>query len=284
LFLAPLFAVSVGVVGISRLAQFGPDIAREYRYVADALPLFVLAAALAFGTPAVRAPAIRQIAPRPSPRRLALAGPLVVAYLAVFAVSAWPLANQWRGNPTKAYVTNMRHDLRSLAATSSDWAVYDTTVPVELMPADWYPYTKVSRFDPLAQHGVRFNGPASRMFRIAPDGHVVPAGFDALTGAPPACAPATDTQLLVTLDHPLARGHWFLLVDTVAPAPVPVHLALTPAPGQEPIDATGNFETARLGAGAYLTDLRPTSVARVRLDVPAGSGLCVRSLAIGLPA
>ncbi len=273
LFFAPLFLISAVLIGSGRLAIFGIGIAREYRYLSDLIPFFLLGAALA-------------VLPRRgealTAKRLRIPIPAVslgvAAYAGLFVCSAVPLSEQWARNAAEAYVGNERGSLAA-ATAAGPVDLFDSHIPAVIMPADWYPYTMQREFAPLIDPQVHVGGPEPTHV-VGDDGRLVPFSLDVQATAAPACAPAAGGWLYLNLDHPLAAGPHVLRLGYRSPRPMDIHLSSSPGAGW--VDATGDRAPFHIeGSGVLLVQLRSAAVSAVRVEFDGSPGPCVTTLDMG---
>jgi len=178
LVLAGYLAVDLALVVVTRLTVLGPVIGTDPRYVADAVPVAVLCAAFALRGRTVRAP-------------VAIAVLLVAASIVSFLKVAPGL--QFRH--ARDYVATAREAL----AQQPGIALYDTTVPNDII-LNWFIADNfTSRVVGLAPEAPRFGRPAETLYRLDDTG--TPQPISTLTneihgerGSAPNCGHLVDDQ------------------------------------------------------------------------------------------
>ncbi|HYQ63207.1 hypothetical protein [Actinophytocola sp.] len=155
LFLAAYVAVGLALVAVTRLADVGPAIGADPRYLADAVPVAVIFAAFAYqGRRDRRWPIV------------AVASLLVVGGTVSFVRVAPPL--QFRD--ARDYVATARAAL----ADQPGIVLYDTTVPGSII-IDWFIYDDfTSRVVGLAPEKPRFDRPAETLYQLDATGRPQP--------------------------------------------------------------------------------------------------------------
>ncbi|WP_067180891.1 hypothetical protein [Microtetraspora niveoalba] len=283
LLLAYLVVADIAPPLYGRVYLMGAFAGADSRYVADAVPLLALVAALAV------LPIVGEAEPyrRPPPSREVVyglgglvVGGFTVASLASTAVFAGHLGNERRHS-------YLREAGRALAAAPADAVVYDRAAPVDVLPPSYRSYALTSRLlGPLATPGRRvqmYRPPASPVGLVFDDaGRLVPVevkGEKTVPTTPDGCWPASGAAVEVPLRRPVAAGS-----PPGSPAGTLVRLGYA---SRVPVRVTlwiGDRSTAlglREGFGKVFF-LAPPGVDRVLVtDVPAGSGFCTGDVTVG---
>jgi hypothetical protein len=160
LFWLIVLAVNSAVIGLGRVAQFGPWIAVDIRFQAEIALLLPLTLALAFSSAIGprRAPAKDEAAfPRMAMwRRCAIPG--LAAGLAVFALSCLDsyhrLDDAWDGRKARLYVDNLRKSLDTLQRGGWSPSILDGDAGAALGPILRPQYRPLGRVLPLIDHRV----------------------------------------------------------------------------------------------------------------------------------
>jgi hypothetical protein len=161
LFLAAYLAVDIALVASARLGLFGPIIASDPRYLADAVPVAVLCAAFAFLAPRRVGEPAPEVRPAPLNARVAVAA-LTVLVMAGAVVSFVRVAPALRFDDARAYVATAREAL----AEQPGMVLYDTAVPNSIM-IDWFVGDAfTSRVVGLVPESPRFDRPAEEIYQL----------------------------------------------------------------------------------------------------------------------
>jgi hypothetical protein len=174
LFLAAYLAVDIALVASARLGLFGPLIASDPRYLADAVPVAVLCAAFAFLAPRRVGEPAPEVAAAPVNARVAVAV-LTVLVMAGSIVSFLRVAPALRFDDARVYVATARTAL----AEEPGMVLYDTAVPGSIM-IDWFVGDAfTSRIVGLVPESPRFDRPAEQIYQL--DGNGTPQPIINLT-------------------------------------------------------------------------------------------------------
>jgi hypothetical protein len=309
LFWGVAFTANATLVGLGRLATMGVErVGAQLRYDTEMSWLLPLALGFAFypgavagrpdASPAAAATGGRRRWTARPVGRLAAAG-AVCAYLVAATATGAAISQQWReksSGPAEAYVRNVRHDVARLRASGRRPVAIDDQVPGFLIGSSARPWNRLERLIPAIDPRLRVVVADARPFQVGDDGHVGPAtlqtlstGRAALSGAGRlrvvsgsagragrgrACLAAPDPNADVRFESKpdLAGQSLYALVsyDVERRAARSGSIASTPLPssGRLSLDTPRGEELVNLG--------RP-----LRLALPGGSRVCVRSLAIG---
>ena len=307
--MVPIFAgVGIVVVAIGRYHEFGELITRRTEYSgAVAIPAAV-ALTLAWwrtspedirsrsipasGTSG--APGASATAPptthgthhwQPSRRILAIA--LVLPVLAASMISAITYTQHWAQSPAKAYVTNLRRDIR---AAGPGVTLFDTYVDPTVIPGI-EPNRHISHLVGLLGAKVHFDQGPSAPLVVASDGHLRTPTFYVSASV---VAPSVNSfcRNLVTgssdriepLAIPVRNNEWYLRIDYFQQHASVINIWL--------VDARGHSTAPTIGSAAVLTDklgrlyLRFDSTAPVAVRIRGGSAAtnaCLTAVALGYP-
>ena len=295
---AVLFLPAQYSIATARLAQFGSNVANEFRYVADLFPLAVLTLALTVLRPSwLPSVAERSAGPaRPSedglmenPRRLppvrrshliATVAALAVLWT-VFLISALPVSHRWLHSRGVRYVNNLRADVAA-QDRRGPWSMYSTFAPQTVSPSTYGRYSLAPSIAELVTgHPVSTDDLSKPMFVVDQDGHLRPARFQTLAGTPDLCSTGGQ-RVLQPLNRPLDRGFWNVQLKYQVSTPTTLRFAIDPGTGK-PIEATGSFRGFPVSGSGQLTfALRRSAVTGLRLDT-AVTGVCISDVAIGAP-
>ncbi|WP_199440144.1 hypothetical protein [Umezawaea beigongshangensis] len=270
LLLTGYLAVAVVLVGVTRLSVIGSVIGGDPRYVADAVPVAVLCAALAFCAPGA--------APRPVSGRggaaLAALGVVVVAGSAVTVVRA---DDGGRTAATERYVATLREGLRRDPAV----VLYDRRVPVEMMNpwfGDLSNLSEVVRVVP--EVAPRFDGPAETLHVVDDLGNPRPLTVDVratgAAGTVPECGhPVGRNPVEIPLSAPMTAPRQVVRLDY-----------FTGAAGAGVLRAGGREVEVRFDTGLHtLHVVVPDPFSSVTLwTTEATAGVCVDGVVAGPPA
>jgi hypothetical protein len=288
LIFVPVFVLAQWLVASARLAAHGVGIGNETRYVADLIPLAVLALAVVLlrplgdGRPPEQERPERRRAPpamNRGPERVA-AGVLVAGTVAVVLVSALPVSRAWAGNPSRPYLANLRQSAAE-ADRDGPWGVWNTLVPGRIIDPEFTPYSRVATLAELATgRAVRADDPRVRLLVADTGGNLVPSVFAAAATAPDTCIGPE-----LTRTEPLSRavdaGRWFLTLDYSAPRAS--ELRFTTGSGTSIVDTAERSQTVTVaGSGRLIVILRPVDLDRIRIDAST-AGTCLSRLTIGRP-
>jgi hypothetical protein len=219
---------SVITIGVGRLGIFGLSLAEDVRFFTDAVPAFVICAALAVLPWRVGAYAGQE----PRPTRIGAAVAAVLGALVVAgSVASWiTFANAWWSNPTGQWVANMK---ASLAAAGPSPRIVALPLPQEILPSWVDPvFPTYSPLVMLIRPDARFNdgdglvqaldsAGALRLFRPTPIAETRRSGL--CVAAIPATGSQTVIRMPVTV--PYVRGSQLQLgLLTEAPSEITVQM------------------------------------------------------------
>lgn len=310
LFFIPLFVAGTYSIATARLAGHGPGLGREFRYVADLVPLLILTAGLTVLRPVIgrepaattgAEPAAADAGPaaepphevsapasgrRPGWRGLPAGhlGVTVVALIAlwsVFLVSALPVRHRWVNARTVHYVPNLQAGIREQSA-KGPFSMYTAFVPGDINSAAFGRYSLTTRIAQLVSGKPIDADDLSRpMFMVDAHGNLVPARFQVLATVPDACGTSDTKKIMQDLNRPLPKGYWTVQFTYKVPAPSTLRFAINTGSVVE--EATGGFRGFPVtGTGRVTFALRLASVTQFRFD--AGHvGDCITDVQIGRP-
>jgi hypothetical protein len=296
----PLLVGTVGimVVAVGRYAGFGSIIARQYEHAAFVAVPLALGTTLALWraeperirarlapVPAAEAGGRSRRASRHAHRRPVAAAVLSAAVLAASLVSAGSYTQRWSEGPSRAFVDNLRANLRAAGPTVN---LFDTEVPATVMPAI-ADYRRISDLLPLLGASAHYNrGHAPRI--VDSRGGLRPAVFLSSaavdTGGSNAFCndviTSTGVNLQVLVPRP-RRNEWFVKLSYFEQFPSVVYVQAVD--GHRRVDPVG-------GARVLLADrlgtvyLRLPSSSPTALVVRGGSPstrVCITALTVGYP-
>jgi hypothetical protein len=285
----PIYLVAVTAVASARLATYGPEVGNEFRYVADLVPMTVLALGIALLRPTTTEAVTTEseaaeLAPRSGRfgrKALLLAGGFLAVTAPIIAVSAIPASNDWGASPAKTYVANLRRTLDQ-ADHGSRWSVYNTFVPNSIMPLHYAPYSSIEYMGQLVTgRQVPVNDPDSRLFVVNGKGLALPAAFRTASTVADHCFTRPHETVVLPLRHPVTQSRWFLTLHYTTSAPSSFRFAINAGSGFVDADALYKSYAAR-GSGSLILGLRrlPITQLRIKAAVP---GACVSDVRIGIP-
>jgi hypothetical protein len=258
--------------------------------------LFLVAAALATSRTWPREPAAalpREGArfPRSVLPVTGVAAAVAVAFVVLTAHSDRAALNAWIGPKVRTYVHNARAEVRA-AEAHGPVVILDRPVPNEVVGAFLDPWNRSSVVMPtLGLNRLKFGTRADGLMQIDNDGHLVRVGFK------PAAAAATgitDGNLVPQGKRRCAAGPTALVLAAPKLLQAPntdlrfVGTASRGASIPVTVDTDGNgfpaFVKGTLPVSAGPTSAAldlSNSIAKLRLDIPPGVVLCVRSAGLG---
>lgn len=175
-------AMSVLLIGLSRLGPFGSLIGNDPRYIADALPVAVV-----FATVAVLRPRRQGDAPAPvlaagsSPALATLGIVLVLVVGAVASISG--AVPELRHEQARTYVTKLQQEY----AAQPKLMLYDTPVPPDVLVALFGDHAYVSRV--LRPLGIQVDQPTADLRMLDNEGRPWPVGLVEVIGTEPGPVP-----------------------------------------------------------------------------------------------
>ncbi len=301
------FLANALLVGIPRL-EWGSGIAYAPRYYLEATFLFPIALGAAFSSvgEAAGAASSATAAGRRWGRATWAAVVLVAAAHLTFAwSSASDLRDDSPGPAAGTYMRNVKDGLRRAERAGIRPTLVDGIVPDFVFPR-WAAYGRPNRYSEvfrLIDRSLVFDRPASALFDVDRDGTLQPVAFTphsggegralldrgelsvtyATTGAaqPDPCVRPTVFPAVVEFSPvvPLVGHEWFLSLHYHASVRRTVPLSVDEGSGYRYAD--GSVTLLGRGDGAVLVRLGVRRLTRLRLDVPPGSGFCLRRLEVG---
>jgi hypothetical protein len=295
-FIALVTAMTFALTAGGRLVALGPSVGYDPRYVSDLFWLLPIGLVFALHP--------RQVlvlgAPWPPRPHRRLAPDLAVAVAAALTLITIENVHQskvfhdyWRGHASRAYALTVGDSVRAVAKrTGAAVRLPDGPVPDAVIPGNWQ---EARRSYIVGQYGLpaRFDDPRGPDALIDQGGHVVPAHI--VTREQLSLADATVSGGTRHGDCVRAPGPRPAIATLQLPRPLRgqlVAIRLTPA-GAFPANGLALFLDNTLGyppqptalvpaaAGPTTVDTEQTSAAGVRLAVPPGANLCLRSVEFG---
>ena len=171
------FVTNVAMVAPYRLQTFGLGLAYELRYYPEVVFFLPLALALAVRRPALAEGSRTEPGSFGNPRGQAWITAAVVLYAVSFMVWAPGLVRDWDGVPARAWIQNLRSDLRLATAAHGIPQIIDSETPDYVMPDFLAPYNRVSTVVGLTDVAVSYNELSPRTYVVRRDGHLAEAVF-----------------------------------------------------------------------------------------------------------
>lgn len=305
LYFIPFFVAASYAVATARLHVHGPGAGREYRYVADLLPLLVLTLAGTVLRPSGRwailagdpdeptdEPAgpvgeipVHRAGPTDRPaitRRLLPVGAALAGLWLVYLITAVPVSSRWLAGRHVYYVPHMQVSIRQHDA-AGPWSVYERFVPGDVSIPSYGRYSLVSRIAQLAVgHPISVNDLSKPMYLFDPSGTLRPAEFRQLATAPAACSTTDQLRVMQPVSRALPMGYWNVQLDYTVPKPTTLRFAISVA-GGEIQEATGSYTGFPVSGSGRLTFLvRRAAITGFRLDA-AVPGVCISHVQLGEP-
>ena len=219
------------LLAASRLANFGTDIGREYRFITELSAFTAVALGLATmrlrGAPELVVPTEHRGVLVGRPWRVAV---VAVAVCALGTYSSVRFVQHWDDQTySKTFFAHLQHDL-----TTSEQAVpvVDAPVPDRLFPG-WallYPDDSASHVLAFWRERAYFPDIANdRLLTIDDDGHLVPVVMDPVRESKPSTASdcpydATDRTVTVPLDGPVLGAGWWARATYVSTGITTLHV------------------------------------------------------------
>lgn len=195
-FLAVTWLVNIGLIGLSRIVDFGIEVGLDPRYNAEMALLLPIALALAFRGPDTAENVADPSAPARRRTPLATALPVAIAalLLTVSCANAYNrVERSWGGARSQPWVKQVRASAPALRGRDGRVSVIDAIAPYDVVALGFPPYNRLSRVLPLVLgDGIDFDGGGERPAVVEPDGSLRPARLTPLwTGLFPAqeCGP-----------------------------------------------------------------------------------------------
>ena len=289
--LALCVVATLVLVGQARLADFGPSIGNDPRYLADFSWLIPLTICLAFSRRdtflplASPTPAHPQV-PKLS-RGIALGAVLTVAYVATSIVTTVTLQRDWPGPQARAWEARVTTGLAQLTRGDAVPVVANANAPYYIVQDLFSPDNQLSVIVPLYNSRVHVDGPLSGpLFVLDPDGTprraTVGTVADSLLTRREACVRPTYPTLTITnrVSTRLSPtdGPYYLRV--VYRDAQPTSLPLYVDHGSGFPGAPQAAVVLPAGAGQSIAWLGEASPRGLDVQIPAGSAACVLRLDI----
>jgi hypothetical protein len=282
-----LFLVGQYLIARARLALYGLGVGKDFRYVADLLPLLVLTLAISVLRPAATSPeqAGREVLDRRplgiDRRHLLATGAGLIALCTVFLVTAPPMSYRWTHGRNVRYVQNLRAGIAELDR-KGPWSLYTTYAPAEVVHSSAGHYSQTPEVARLVtDRQVSADDPSKPMYVATGEGQLKPASLRPVAMAPDFCSSAPQ-KVMLELSQPMRAGYWNLQLHYQVSAPTVLQFAVDPGSGP-PVEATGNFRKFPVsGSGELTFALRRTAIQALRVELATGAG-CVSDLRIGIP-
>ena len=278
-FLIVCWLVNAGIIGLSRIADFGTSVGIDPRYNAEMALLLPLALALAFNVPDT---GDRPIAPAGAARRppvLATALPVALAAILLSAscANAYHRVERYvfSGVRSRSWADQVRATAPALRGPDGRVSVIDAKAPFEVVNGGFPPYDRLSTVLPLVlKDRADFDGGGERPAVVEPDGSLRPARLTPLwTGRFPAreCGPGI---LRRTVDNGKEERPGLVRVGVQAPErAAQAHVVADYGAGQR-VELAPIRLPAGGQAGGVAADMK--GLRALELSLPAG--VCVHSL------
>ena len=168
----------VGLMGTSRLGQFGPSIGYDLRYTTEFALLLPLAVVLAFSGPrreSVTANRVRDTINR-VPRAARLGAPVLVAAVIVASglQSGKRVEEAWAGSDARAYMTRFTSELDALRARGLDPTLVDGETAGKIDPAHLPPTNTIGALFPAFDPSITVGAPDRPAYVVNEDGSLRP--------------------------------------------------------------------------------------------------------------
>jgi len=275
-FLFVSWLVNLGLIGLSRIVDFGTGVGLDPRYNAEMALLLPLALALAFVAPdAGDAPA----AATRRPPIVATALPVAVGAMLLTAscVNAYQrVERSWAGARAQAWVDEVLATAPPLRGPDGRVSVIDAKAPFDVVAAGFPPYDRLSAVLPLVlDDGADFDGGGERPAVVEPDGSLRPARLlPVWAGRFPAqeCGPGV---LRRTVDNGGEERPGLVRVGVQAPE----HAAQIDIRADYGSDGKVLLSPIRLAAGGEAGGVAAEMKGLRALELALPAGVCVHSLA-----
>ena len=277
-FLIVTWLVNMGLIGLSRIVDFGTEVGLDPRYNAEMALLLPIALALAFRAPDtaedVTAPAV------PARRRTPLATALPVAVAAMLLTASCANAynrveRTWGGARSQAWVDRVRATAPPLRGPDGRVSVIDAIAPYDVVALGFPPYNRLSRVLPLVlDDRADFDGGGGRPAVVEPDGTLRPARLTPLwAGGFPAreCGPKVVRR---TVDNRNVERRGLVRVGLQPPSP-PAQIDVLADYGA---GLSAHLGPIRLAAGADAGGVAAEMKGLRALELHVPEGVCVQSL------
>jgi hypothetical protein len=276
--LAGYIAVLWALLLTSRAPSFGATSGLEYRYLTDAVCVFVLCLALAYlpleGAVGSSRPRTQPLLTWRAPDWVATV--LVTGVCLSGAASALLYVDIWsEENAAEAYLENLGAQLDARGATD----LADQVVPEDVMAALASPDNRTSRLAPLTSDAVRFPDASAHLGVVASDGTVRQAlirlGLTSAPGPVEGCGwQVQGDGLSVPLTGDAFAWEWWLRISYVASADSPISVSAASETVHTVVSQGVNSLYVRLDG----------TFAEVRIDgLDPGTTLCVDTIEVGQP-
>ena len=298
LILLPIFLAAQYSIATARLTSHGPRIGNEFRYIADMLPLAVLALAVVLlrpgpdpTRPTVADPPPLHAAPDTfagpaswrgmNRRHLLLGGVVLLVTWTVFLTTAVPISRRWQTAPGRDYVANLQAGIKA-ADAKGPWSLYTTMVPNTVSLTTYGRYSSTPFLARLASgHEISTDDLRRPMYLVRADGRLVPARLDIRSRPALRCSTANRQQVLAPLKPVLDKGFWTVAFRYTVARPSLLRFAVFD--GSRYVEATGAFRGFPVKGSGELTFMtRATAIHQFRLDAQH-AGICLTDVRIGRP-
>jgi hypothetical protein len=283
-----LCAVATGVlVGAGRLADFGPPIAGDPRYLIDFLWLVPLMTCLAFFGPR-RAESMGNQPARPARRGRGIAltalGVIVAcAYVATSVVTAVHVQRQWQGPQGREWEQRMLASMAAVRRAHPHPIVANNDAPWFMVESAFSPYNELSYILPAYHQGVQVDGPLDGpLFAVDTAGRVQPAVMTPVhrvfTGSPGCTRQGASAPPLVDRFPALNPddGPYYLRVAYRTSGELRVPVFVDRGTGYPYVpDVSAWLVTGAQDSLAWLGDMTPRAI---RLTLPPKQQACVTKI------
>ncbi len=282
-FLLVSWLVNLGLIGLSRIVDFGTGVGLDPRYNAEMALLLPLALALAFGAPSAseRANAPAAAARRPPHLATALPVALAAVLLAASCANAYRRVERYvfSGAKARAWVDQVRASAPALRGPDGRVSVIDAKAPFDVVNAGFPPHDRLSTVLPLVLHDrADFDGGGERPAVVEPDGSLRPARLTTVwAGRFPAreCGPRV---LRRTVDNGREERPGLVRVGVQAPE----RAAQIDVVADYGAGRRVQLPPIRLAAGGEASGVAADMKGLRALELSLPAGVCVRSLTTAL--
>jgi len=283
--LATCVLATIVLVGMERLAQFGPATGSNPRYLLDFTWLVPLLAGLAFSRQRIFAPhAVDSHVPLPPFPRVPVvlaATALIGAYAATSIATAARLQDTWPGHAAREWEQHVQTGLSKLARPGEDAVIANADVPWYILQGNFAPYNRLSQLLPRYGGRTQVDGPLGRPLYAVDDlGRLRRAGVGSIVDAFPiharGCAGSRGVRLQRTIRPPASPGAYYLILAYASPRSQSLPLSVDQGSGVQAMRTPVALAAGAHRSIAWLGDA-PHGIV---IDLPAGGHVCLRRLEV----